>query len=437
MPGDDPADIKVRRAEPARHPGRRSAAAAGLDRPRLTVEPGRAIAGPGTVTLYEVGTVKDVDGLRTYVSVDGGMSDNIRTALYDAEYTCVLASRESGAPPVLCRLVGRHCESGDIVVRDAYLPGRRGRGRPDRGGRHRRLLPVDGEQLQPRAAARRWSPSATARRGSCCAGRPPTTCCASTPDDGSMTAEDAAPRPDGGAAAAPKKASTTLADGRELIYFGDSADWAAGLPRSPGPRRHPRLVAGALRPAARRVGDHRQPPAGPHLPAAGRPLPAVPVDARPPHRDPRAQTTRWWCSRTGSPRWSPGPAATAARPGGLLADRARATAGARWSASARTTTASFADLTHDQARAGAGRLDRPHRGAGRAARRRAGVLLREPGPGDRRDAEPPARPDLRLPVRHPAHRAHARDRRARTSATPAATCSTTCSRPSWPTGRGS
>ena len=55
--------------------------------PRLTVEPGRAIAGPAGVTLYEVGTVKDVDGLRTYVSVDGGMSDNIRTALYGAEYT--------------------------------------------------------------------------------------------------------------------------------------------------------------------------------------------------------------------------------------------------------------------------------------------------------------------------------------------------------------
>jgi diaminopimelate decarboxylase len=90
--------------------------------PRLTVEPGRAIAGPGTVTLYEVGTVKDVDGLRTYVSVDGGMSDNIRTALYDAEYTSVLASRESAAPPMLSRIVGRHCESGDIVVRDSYLP---------------------------------------------------------------------------------------------------------------------------------------------------------------------------------------------------------------------------------------------------------------------------------------------------------------------------
>jgi diaminopimelate decarboxylase len=119
--GDDPADIKV----VAQNLGEILASqclAAGLVPPRLTVEPGRAIAGPGTVTLYRVGTVKDVDGLRTYVSVDGGMSDNIRTALYDADYTCVLASRESVAPPTLCRLVGRHCESGDIVVRDAYLP---------------------------------------------------------------------------------------------------------------------------------------------------------------------------------------------------------------------------------------------------------------------------------------------------------------------------
>jgi diaminopimelate decarboxylase len=121
VPGDDPADIKVV-AQNLRGIVESGCRAAGLAQPRLTVEPGRAIAGPGTVTLYRVGTVKDVDGLRTYVSVDGGMSDNIRTALYDADYSCVLASRESAAPPLLCRLVGRHCESGDIVVRDAYLP---------------------------------------------------------------------------------------------------------------------------------------------------------------------------------------------------------------------------------------------------------------------------------------------------------------------------
>jgi diaminopimelate decarboxylase len=120
-PDDDPADIAVI-AENLREIVRSRCTAARLHLPRITVEPGRAIAGPGTVTLYEVGTVKDVDGLRSYVSVDGGMSDNIRTALYGSEYTCVLASRESAAPPMLSRLVGRHCESGDIVVRDTYLP---------------------------------------------------------------------------------------------------------------------------------------------------------------------------------------------------------------------------------------------------------------------------------------------------------------------------
>jgi len=100
----------------------RQCQAAGLPRPRLTVEPGRAIVASSTVTLYTVGTIKDVDGLRTYVSVDGGMSDNIRTALYDASYSCALASRQSQAPPMLSRVVGKHCESGDIVVRHAWLP---------------------------------------------------------------------------------------------------------------------------------------------------------------------------------------------------------------------------------------------------------------------------------------------------------------------------
>lgn len=98
----------------------------GLPQPRIAFEPGRAIIGPVGVTIYEVGTVKrvELDGgrHRNYVSVDGGMSDNIRTALYDADYTVTLASRASSADPVLCRIVGKHCESGDIVVRDAWLP---------------------------------------------------------------------------------------------------------------------------------------------------------------------------------------------------------------------------------------------------------------------------------------------------------------------------
>ncbi|MBJ7340628.1 diaminopimelate decarboxylase [Mycolicibacterium sp.] len=100
-------------------------AAVGLPAPKLVVEPGRAIAGPGTVTLYEVGTVKDVavsqTAHRRYVSVDGGMSDNIRTSLYAAEYDARLVSRVSEGPPVLARIVGKHCESGDIVVRDTYV----------------------------------------------------------------------------------------------------------------------------------------------------------------------------------------------------------------------------------------------------------------------------------------------------------------------------
>ena len=94
--------------------------------PRLSIEPGRAIVGPSTCTVYRVGTVKDVtlDGgaSRLYVSVDGGMSDNIRTALYDADYSCTLASRESQAPARLARVVGKHCEAGDIVVKDEFLP---------------------------------------------------------------------------------------------------------------------------------------------------------------------------------------------------------------------------------------------------------------------------------------------------------------------------
>jgi diaminopimelate decarboxylase len=100
----------------------RECSAAGLALPRLAVEPGRALSGPTTVTLYEVGTVKVLPGLRTYVSVDGGMSDNIRTALYDARYTAVLASRASAAEPANVTLCGKHCESGDIVVHDVPLP---------------------------------------------------------------------------------------------------------------------------------------------------------------------------------------------------------------------------------------------------------------------------------------------------------------------------
>ena len=134
-------------------------AAVGLPTPRLVVEPGRAIAGPGTITLYEVGTVKDVDvsttAHRRYVSVDGGMSDNIRTALYDAQYDARLVSRISDAPATLARIVGKHCESGDIVVRDTWVPGDLRPGRPAGGGRDRCLLLFAVEPLQHDRPARR------------------------------------------------------------------------------------------------------------------------------------------------------------------------------------------------------------------------------------------------------------------------------------------
>lgn len=100
--------------------------AANFPIPRLAVEPGRAIIGGAAVTIYEVGTVKPVDVsdelTRNYLSVDGGMSDNIRTALYDAQYTVTLASRSSSGVAHTARVVGKHCESGDIVVRDTQLP---------------------------------------------------------------------------------------------------------------------------------------------------------------------------------------------------------------------------------------------------------------------------------------------------------------------------
>jgi diaminopimelate decarboxylase len=105
---------------------RRECQALAIDVPRVSVEPGRAIAGPSTFTMYRAGTIKDVQldaGMtRRYVAVDGGMSDNIRTALYDADYSCAVASRTSVAEPVLARVVGKHCESGDVVVKDEFLP---------------------------------------------------------------------------------------------------------------------------------------------------------------------------------------------------------------------------------------------------------------------------------------------------------------------------
>ncbi|MEZ3159923.1 diaminopimelate decarboxylase [Microbacterium sp. BWT-B31] len=104
----------------------RECAVRGIPMPNLAFEPGRAIVGRAGVTLYQVGTTKPValgdDLTRLYVSVDGGMSDNPRTALYGAQYSARIASRTSDAVPQLSRVVGKHCESGDIVVDHEYLP---------------------------------------------------------------------------------------------------------------------------------------------------------------------------------------------------------------------------------------------------------------------------------------------------------------------------
>lgn len=131
LPSDDPV-APVGMAEALRAIVSSECARRGIPAPRIAVEPGRAIVGPSMITIYEVGTIKPVEyragAVRTYVSVDGGMSDNVRTALYDADYTVVLASRSSTAPAMLSRVVGKHCESGDVVVRDAWLPSDLARG---------------------------------------------------------------------------------------------------------------------------------------------------------------------------------------------------------------------------------------------------------------------------------------------------------------------
>ena len=123
--GDDPMDVELV-LEKIHHALVTQCARFEINIPAIAIEPGRAIVGPSMVTLYQVGTIKDVvleDGkTRTYISVDGGMSDNIRPSLYGAQYSAVLANRISSAPLTSSRLVGKHCETGDIIIRDIALP---------------------------------------------------------------------------------------------------------------------------------------------------------------------------------------------------------------------------------------------------------------------------------------------------------------------------
>jgi diaminopimelate decarboxylase len=96
-----------------------------LNLPHVAIEPGRSIVGPSMFTLYEVGTTKRVqleNGTRNYISVDGGMSDNIRPGLYGAKYEAHLANRKSNVGTEISRVVGKHCETGDILIRDIELP---------------------------------------------------------------------------------------------------------------------------------------------------------------------------------------------------------------------------------------------------------------------------------------------------------------------------
>lgn len=107
----------------------RTARELGIDAPFVLVEPGRSLVGASAVTVYSVGTVKDVETgkaelpMRRYLSVDGGMSDNIRPALYESEYDVRVVNRLTQGEPVDSRVVGFHCESGDILVSERKLPG--------------------------------------------------------------------------------------------------------------------------------------------------------------------------------------------------------------------------------------------------------------------------------------------------------------------------
>lgn len=114
----DPAESSTRIVQAVE----REFAARGLRVPTVFIEPGRATIGSSTVTLYRVGTVKKIPGVRTYVSVDGGMSDNIRPALYGARYEAVLANRMSAPPGPRVTVAGKHCESGDVLIKDVHLP---------------------------------------------------------------------------------------------------------------------------------------------------------------------------------------------------------------------------------------------------------------------------------------------------------------------------
>jgi diaminopimelate decarboxylase len=120
--GDDPPSIAQHSASVHENFGRLLAAHAVDHHPRLSTEPGRSIAAPAGMTLYRVGTIKELAGVRTYVSIDGGISDNPRPALYGAEYETFVPTRVTANRPRRVTIAGKHCEQGDVLVRDAAVP---------------------------------------------------------------------------------------------------------------------------------------------------------------------------------------------------------------------------------------------------------------------------------------------------------------------------
>tara|TARA_Y100000590_G_scaffold297_1_gene381 strand:+ start:7888 stop:9201 length:1314 start_codon:yes stop_codon:yes gene_type:complete len=94
----------------------------GIKPPKLVIEPGRSIIGRSGVAVYTVGAIKDIPSIRKYVSVDGGMGDNVRPAMYDARYSAVVANRMADDPEEIVSLAGKYCESGDILIKDINLP---------------------------------------------------------------------------------------------------------------------------------------------------------------------------------------------------------------------------------------------------------------------------------------------------------------------------
>ena len=119
--------------------------------PRILIEPGRSLVGNAGVTAYRVGTVKEIPGVRTYVAVDGGMCDNLRPMLYGARYEAVIADRAGEAPDTEATVAGMHCESGDVLIRDARSP------RPGSA--------TCSSRRPPAPTATRWRATTTACRG--------------------------------------------------------------------------------------------------------------------------------------------------------------------------------------------------------------------------------------------------------------------------------